>query len=299
MKKTGLCSVFAALCFAFATPAAFAGKLTVAVTARVTQINDPYHLLGDQIVLGQSGTGRYTYETSVPDGNDYSPQDGYYPQFPADASSAFTLGGMVFETDNTVPWWQFQVQVRNSDPYTGQDYLRIDGAPAKPVAALPGIFVWHLVYEFSDYMGSALASDALPTGLPDLSVLPSSHVRITGGRGDGYSNFELVLDIQSVQLGDMTVSPAPGVFVRQQPIVPALLVPAGSQVTAIEGSLNGYDMPAYFASCAQAYNGDPRIVFVCPDLNANLAPGMNRVEWRVRMSDGTAASRVVEWEIVQ
>jgi len=42
-----------------------------------------------------------------------------------------------------------------------------------------------------------------------------------------------------------------------------------------------------------------RMAFVCPDLNYNLLPGINRVEWRIRLNDGSVTTKAVEWEIVQ
>ena len=55
---------------------------------------------------------------------------------------------------------------------------------------------------------------------------------------------------------------------------------------------------AYFANCSRT-DTVLRMAFVCPDLNYNLVPGINRVEWRVRLNDGSVTSKVVEWEIVQ
>jgi hypothetical protein len=76
------------------------------------------------------------------------------------------------------------------------------------------------------------------------------------------------------------------------------LLPTGTQVAAIEGSVNGFELPAYFASCSLTPTV-LRMAFVCPDLNPTLAPGINRVEWRVRLNDGSVTTKVVEWEIVQ
>jgi hypothetical protein len=301
--KARFCSAIAVVCLAFSAPAAFAAPISANVTAQVFQIYDPANLLGGQVSIDQAGRGRFNYESSVPDGHTSgwaAFQLGTYAQSPSQASLAFTLGALVFETDASSPNWMFEVSVWDAEPNTGnQDFVRIYGMPYKPVPGLPGVEWVQVMYQFADYNGSAIWSDAMPNGVPELWMFPASTVVISGGGSGGY--FEVRLMMQTVQpsaAAELTVSPAPGAFVRQQPIVPALLLPAGTQVAAIEGSFNGYEMPSYFASCSLT-NTVLRVAFVCPDLNYNLVPGINRVEWRVRLLDGSITPKVVEWEIVQ
>jgi hypothetical protein len=301
-------SVFAALCFAFAVPAASAARIAGDVTATVFQIYDPTNLLGGQVTMDQAGRGRFNYETEVPIANRWSMPDGSlevrsFAESASQASLAFTLGGLVIETDAFSPNWMFQVELWDAQYNTGNpDQIRLYGSPFKAVTGLPGVDGVQVMFQFADYYNvSTVMQYPMPTSLPDLVRFPQSWVIISGWSNSTGGYFEVRLQMQTVQpsaAAEPTVSPAAGPFVRQQPIVPAVMLPTGTPVLAIEGSINGSELPAYFASCVQA-DTVMRMAFVCPDLNSNLAPGTNRVEWRVRLNDGSVTTKVMEWEIVQ
>jgi hypothetical protein len=300
-------SVVAAVCFAVLVPAAFAAPISGDVTAQVFQVYDPTNMLGGQVTMNQLGSGRFKYETDVPVAYHWISWDGNldyrsFAQSATQASLAVTLGNLVFETDALSPNWMFQMEVWDANPNTGNaDQLRLYGSPFKPVAGLPGVDGVQVTFQFMDPVAMTVMQYPMPTTFPDLNRFPVSWVIITGWSNTTGGYFEIRLQMQTVQPSmapEPTVSPAAGAFVRQQPLVPALLLPAGTQVLAIEGSINGADMPQYFAGCVPA-NVVMRTAFVCPDLNTSLVPGINRVEWRVRFYDGNVATKVVEWEIVQ
>jgi hypothetical protein len=167
------------------------------------------------------------------------------------------------------------------------------------VPANPAIYYSSIQLQFMDYDGSSLPSDALPGGAPSVSRFPWSHAYLRGSSGDG--SFDVTVDIDSAQNGggdELTVSPASGLFVRQQPIVPALVLPPDTLVTGIAGTFNGNQMPGYFWSCYPSWS-QTRTVFVCPDASPNLVPGTNHVEWRLQMGDGRIVAKIVDWELIQ
>ncbi len=301
-----LCSAFAALCFAFFAPAAVAARLAGDVTATVFQIYDPGNLLNGQVTMDQAGSGRFAYETDVPMVNRWISSDGSletrtFSEAASQASLAFSLGGLVFETDAASPSWMYQVEVWDAQYNTGNpDQIRLYGSPFKPVA-LPGVDGIQVTFQFADYSSTYQVMDyPMPTRLPDLNRFPQSWVIISGWSNTTGAYFEVRLQMQTVQpsvAAEPLVSPLAGPFVRQQPIVPAVMLPSGTPVLAIEGAINGTELPAYFASCIQTDTA-LRLAFVCPDINPNLAPGVNRIEWRVRSPDGSVSTKVVEWEIV-
>jgi len=225
-----------------------------------------------------------------------------FAESPAQASIAFTLGNLVLETDAASPNWWFSVDLQDVGwgSYS-EDQFRIGASAFKPVAGLPGVDGVQVAFQFMDPAGYRVMDYPMPTYLPDLDRFLVSWVIISGWSSAMGQYFEVRLQMQTVRpsvAAEPTVSPAAGAFVRQQPIVPAVMLPSGTQVLGIEVSVNGVAMPAYFGGCSPAGTA-LRLVFVCPDINPHLAPGMNRVEWSVRFPDGSATSKAVDWEIVQ
>jgi len=289
----------AAIGIALVTPACLAAKITVEVTGHVSQVNDPGNALGGQVTVGQEVTGRYSYETSVPDDSQWSNEWGSYTQSPSQGALSLTAGTITFELDPASPSWHFAVNVRDAAMNSGaSDSYVIQGGGGKPISG--GLSGYYMNVEFMDYNGSALPSDAIPGGAPSFSAFPIRRGYVSGWSEALNANFDVTVTLESATMsgGNLTVSPASGsVFVRQQPVVPALILPADTQVVGVEGNFNGYEMPGYFSSCYRTYTWT-RVAFVCPDANYNLTQGINRVEWRVRMPDGTIAAKVVEWEII-
>ncbi len=155
--KTRFCSAIAVVCLAFAAPAAFAARISGDVTATVFQIYDPGNLLGGQVSMDQAGSGRFNYETDVQIAYRWSTPDGSldvrsFAESPSQGSLAFTLGGLVFETDASSPNWMFQVDVWDAQPNTGNpDQIRLYGWPFKPVPGLPGVDGVQVTFQFADY----------------------------------------------------------------------------------------------------------------------------------------------------
>jgi hypothetical protein len=300
--KALLRSIPVAIGVALVTPPCLAANITVEVTARVSSIYDPGNVLGGQIRIGQEGSGRYSYDTSVPDSLQYSSWQASYPQSASQLSATFTLVPFTVESDAGSPYWWASVDVYDYQPNMGaSDYVRVISGPPKP---LPGIDSSQLMFQFADYNGSVLSSDALPATAPNLQSFPWSQGYFSGSRGSDY--FEIRADMVTVALvgaaagTPLIVSPPAGTFVSGQAIVPALLLPAGAAVIGVEGSINNLEMPWFFSSCYRPSLGSQQyIAFICPDARYNLMPGTNRVDLRVRLGDGSLVSKTVEWEVIQ
>lgn len=295
-----------AVCLVLEAPAAFAAKITVELTGHVTQITDPSNLLGGQVSVGQPMSGSYSYDTSVAEESDtlWTPEWARYPQSSTQASLALTVGTLAFESDPASPSWWFAVDVHDQpsspmSPWSASDSLSISyNGGNKPLQQL-AIDGSSMTVQFSDFGGSALQSEAMLAGAPDLSVFTSASATVQGWNMNG--NFEVVVQIDSARNGGgdmLTVSPGSGPFVREQPIVPALLLPFGTVAFGIDGAINGNPMPGFFSSC-MASSSQTRTIFVCPEVSPYLLPGMNHVEWRLQTADGSLVAKVVDWELVQ
>jgi len=96
------------------------------------------------------------------------------------------------------------------------------------------------------------------------------------------------------------VSPADGRFVRPQHVDAAVLG-LDSPMVALRGSVNGTPLPpSYIQQCQAApANAQNRAGMYCPDIIPFLPGGRNRVEWSADFTDGTTATRAVDWEVIE
>lgn len=291
-----------AVCFAISAPA-FAARITVELTGHVIEVDDPSNLLGGQVSINQSASGSYSYDTTVIDGCTWSFESGCYAQGPAQGSLAVAVGALAFESDAASPYWSLGVNVRDQpwspmSPWNASDSLQINSSTNKPVPGVP-IDGYSINVEFTDFGGGALQSKALPAGAPNLSAFSTTRATVQCWTVNGL--FQIIVQIDSVQNGggnELTVSPGSGLFVPQQPIVPALVLPPGSSVIGIQGTFDSVDRPDYFSGCFASWS-QTRTVFVCPEISQYLPPGMHHVEWRLQMGDGTIIAKVVDWELIQ
>jgi hypothetical protein len=297
--KTRLSLLCGVLALALGARPASARVLTVKLTAHVTWVDDPGNVLGGQVFVGQTGEGTYGYETTAPD-QDPGAMDGSYPQSPSQGSASLSVGPITFASNPTSPGWMYQILVHAPwDPYY-QDFLRLTSVTNQPLAN--GASVATLEIEFSDFSGAALSSDALLASAPDLASFPQSTVFVAGSSTTGnWYTLRLQIDSAVVAGPELAVSPSSSSFVRPQHVDPALFAEAGSQIVGVQGSVNGFPLPAqYLGQCAFAPpNAQNRPAIVCPDINQFLLPGANRVEWRAESIDGSTLTGSVDWEMIQ
>lgn len=282
------------LMFVLHLGAVSAQPLTVNVTARINYVYDPAGVLGGQAVVGQTVTGSYTYETTVPDQR-WEPNDGEYLQTPSQANARFNVGSLVFESDNTVPFWTFRILVHAPDAPGYYSSMNIISPGNKPLAN--GASVMALDITFSDMNGRAPTTDALPAVAPNLADFSYKTVYFSGELNGNWYN--VGLDIVQVESGGdaLVVSPASSSFAPQQRFDAALVLANGSQVRSVQASKGGMLLPTQCNPPSLTAQGN--VVVLCPDAHLMLQPGTPAdIEWRVELFNDTVLTKNVKWEVV-
>lgn len=296
-SKSLLLGAIASVC---SVGSASAVQLTVYLTGHVTGVYDSAGMLGGQFTVGQTVTGQYTYDTSVPD-HDSSWNYGNYVQGNWQGSVRLSVGSAVFESDLTAPYWRYEVVVHPPDQPGYQGFIRLLTSGYKPLTN--GAPVNDVQINFDDYPGDTPSSDTLPTSAPDLSKFGQPTINVMGYNGTG--SYGVVFAIDSVSTmpppdGGWVISPATGRFSRLQRFDAALLLPPGKQVQSMQASVGGAPVPFYYpGSCSLTppnSKGQPTII--CPDAPYRLPDGLSHIDWRVQLTDGTILDKAVDWELI-
>ena len=277
---------------------AFAEILIVNVKAHVVSLDDPSNVFGGQISVGQYASGKYSYETTVPDQAPYDSTYGQYPQSAQQGHMIFGIGAYSFESDATSPNWQFQAQVLGNVQWNYQDNFGVTSYANK---SLPnGATVSTIDMELSDPSGVALNSDQLLTTAPDLSVFSGRTVYIYGAAADS-TYWQMMLAIDSVEVAPVAeISPANGSFVRSQHIDPAVLLSTSVQPSNLRGAINGTPLSTSYTDQCQAVpaNSQNRGGVVCPNIIPMLISGSNHVELTFDLPDGSTTTGTVDWQVI-
>lgn len=271
--------------------------LTVYMNAHVTMVDDTAGLLGGQLAVGQTATGKYTYETSVPD-QDTDPMYGVYSEGISQALTQISVGSLVFSSDATSPNWNYTVTVHPSNMpgyYWSDVWINSNGN--RPLAN--GATVDFIQISLIDHYGHTPSSEYLPTSAPDLQAYSEKTVMVTGGSAAG--NYTVVFEIDSVTIvapDALLVWPASGNFLQLQNFDAALLVSPGKQISSMQATVNG--APAqltYPGTCILAPpNSQSRPAILCPGVTSQLQSGPNHVQWQIQLTDGTQVETAVDWE---
>lgn len=285
--------MYGSLMFVLHLGATSAQPLTVDMQARVTGVYDPANILGGQAAPGQTVTGRYTYETTVPD-EFLDTGYGEYPHSPAQASARFVVGSLVFESDNTVPSWTFRITVQPSNnPGYSQGSLRIISPMNKPLGNGASVMAFDI--DFSDLNGLTFSTDALPAAGPGLAALSTKQVFFNGELNGNWYN--LTLEITSIASAGLVVSPASSSIAPQQRFDAALLLSPGSQIRSVQASRGGMLLPTQCNPASLTPQGN--MVVLCADAHSLVQSGSGSIEWRVELQDDTVLTKNVSWEVVQ
>lgn len=300
MKKGFVLGI--SLLLALFAGSAAAESLTVRVTAHVVQVDDPENVLGGQASVGQVVQGSYTYETTATDQAPWDNTWGSYVQTPEQGRTSIAIGSHVFETDPASrDYWMYHVQVYGSPDAGNPDSITIASQNNKPLSN--GATVSTLSIDFSDFSGTALSSDELPTGAPDLASFASRSIYISGSDPSSVNGwYNLALEIDAVEVAPaLQLSPSGSRFVRAQRVDAAVLVKTtGVAIGNLRGSINGAALPAsYVDQCRQVSNTQNRGVISCPDIIPFLANGANNVQFTVDLPDGSSISAAADWEIIE
>ncbi len=137
--------------------------ICVQITAQVVYVDDPDNLLGGQVYAGQTISGVYRYDASTPDSNPGNPGVGDYWHLAPPWGISVQAGNLTFATDPGNVY--FLVELCNN--WYGSDNYLLRSYNNAPLSS--AVTVDHISWQLDDPTATALASDALPTGPPDLS----------------------------------------------------------------------------------------------------------------------------------
>jgi hypothetical protein len=138
-----------------------AAPITIEITGEVTTFWDHTGFFND-ISVGNVFTGTYTYDSSTPNSDTFSPQRGTYLHNPP-CGFNISLGGFEFKT---VPSGQLGMQIWDNfnNVFDGYQVSSSENVPL-PNGASYYVVSWTL----DDYTHTALSSIALPITAPVLS----------------------------------------------------------------------------------------------------------------------------------
>lgn len=181
MRKQWLLTAASLLTAAFTMVTASAETVTVEVSGTVDYVDDYNNTLGGAIWHGQSVSGTYTYDTSVPD-QDGSPEYGHYLQDPAVLSIQVDVGGTTFESNVQPTSTAFAtVDVANTAWHDGF----FVGSSGNHKSLSNGASVDHIDFHFSDPTATALTSDAIISTAPPLQNFEEASIHIGGQSSSG------------------------------------------------------------------------------------------------------------------
>ena len=162
MNRTILLAVFCVILTAASTT--HAAIVQIAITARVSQVDDTANLLEGNIAPDDLITGTYTYDSDTPDTNPLSTVGDYWHN-----SEPFGVqliaGSLSFESDFSNI--DFLVELVNNAIYDQSDGYIFISYNNLPV--LNNIGIEYISWQLDDPTGNAISSINLPTGPPILS----------------------------------------------------------------------------------------------------------------------------------
>ncbi len=135
--------------------------VTVNFTGNVF-LNTDHQNIFSNVSPGDPVTGTYSYDTNVSDSN----PDLFVGEF-ATGSLTVVIGSLTFQSVSA------RSTVNNDNPPDRFQVISNDFTPS-----IPGATAISLVVGFRDNGGTALSSDALPTGAPDLSVYDDNRATV-------------------------------------------------------------------------------------------------------------------------
>jgi hypothetical protein len=147
--------------------------ITIEIEGVVDYVGDPDGYLEGKIKPGDTITGFYTYESTIPDSNP-SVIGGRYEHHTPPHGIFLRVGGFDFQTDLTSV--DFLVEIVNGYP-PDDDYFVLS---RYNIPLSNGTLVDSISWWLYDLTGSALSSDALPTTTPVLSDWQTNVLIISG-----------------------------------------------------------------------------------------------------------------------
>jgi hypothetical protein len=158
-------------------PNCYGGLVVVRFTAELTGVRDDWGLLQGRINIGDTITGTYTYDTSIPDAYP-NPSAARYEYYAPPSGISVQAGGFVSRSnpDNTY----FFVEIEDDAHLVAGTRDTFSSASENNLPFGSDVFVDKILLDFEDYSGHALSNDALPTVAPILTDWPLAKIEMGG-----------------------------------------------------------------------------------------------------------------------
>ena len=188
------------------------GVIAIKIVAEVFIFEDPFNLLGGAIKVNDRISGKYVYDSGVPD-EDPDPHGGLYWHNSSTFGIELKAGGFVFKTNPGDPC--LVIVLYNDCPYDQYDLFSSNNLQLSN-----GMKVDEIMMRLKDDTGTALSSDALPTTAPVLSDWDEQHlIAIIGSKPSDPSQYFLI----AANITKFTKSRTRDVSFTTQPILNWLL----------------------------------------------------------------------------
>jgi hypothetical protein len=199
-----------ALCALVPVAPASALPITIDLIARVRDVYDPAGLLAGRVLVGDTVTGRYTYESTTPDSNPLA-EVGDYRHTTGPAGIELQVNGLRFLTDPGNV--EFLVELCNNhgtghphDAYLLRSYQNLFDVSA----VSDWEYDWvdnHIAWQLADWeTATVLSSNALPLGPPPLTGWSDPlGLEISSMNSGGSSIFVIRADVTSATLATAEV----------------------------------------------------------------------------------------------
>ena len=166
------------------TPAVATTNVTIGFAAKVISVEEHDNVLGGAIAMDSVGTGDFTYDADATDFLPSDPSTGSYGYRGAPYGLRVFAGGFEFVTDpipsppSELPNFAVGVNDNLSTPPNVSDIFGAQSIVSRPLSN--GVLVTRILFVLSDTTHSALNSDHLPVGAPDLADWTTGAVQLVG-----------------------------------------------------------------------------------------------------------------------
>ena len=274
--------------------------VSYSIDATITWVDDMGNALQGALTTGQNLNGTYTFNITTPD-EDPSVEFGRYthPAGSGEFGFDFNAGGLNFKSDPNQA--SMQIELYNSsynDNYIANSFGFNVPLPSGATVTDMSIYMY-------DDSANLISSDQLSSSAPVIGTSGWYEIVISGQSANGYDYFHINATINSISVLNppdpnlMVVSPASGLFLREQMVDTALIFAANLPPVKPDSFgvyLNGIYQPM---NCwLTAPNPQNRQAFVCPGMMFQLGSGKNTLSFKALLEDGTPLHQSVDWEII-
>jgi len=274
-----------------------AQPISVQITGHLIGWQDNSGLLGPYLPVPLPVTATYTYDPSGP----VTPSGpNQYSLSSSSASIVVSAGPFTFQTG---PASILQARVSQGVPGSTWGEVTLQGFQNPPLPN--GVNVGFIGVTFLDSTAQWPTSAFLPTGAPNLTDFTNSQIAISGADPTN-AFFQITIQIDSAQLvpPQIEVSPQTGSFIPQQHFDAAVLLPLGAaQVATAQASIGGNPLPLNYPGTCQLATptNSGRAALLCPGADAALVSiqGITQIDWRVTLTDGSAFTQSVQWNLIR